>query len=197
MSPLADVLAEPVGARFFRADLHIHSYGASHDVKDANMTSAAIVQTAAREGLSIVAITDHNEISNVEAAMNAARGTTMQVIPAVELSTPQGHLLCYVPTLDSLRQFYARLSLADRGAANSRCQQSLLECLNLLSHVGGFGILAHVDSPSGFEIEAPGGSPHKADVLCHAALLGIELKHATSVISYAYGDPDADRVRLG
>lgn len=197
MSPLADVLVEPVGARFFRADLHIHSYGSSHDVKDANMTSAAVVQTAAREGLSIVAITDHNEISNVEAAMNAARGTTMKVIPAVELSTPQGHLLCYVPTLDSLRQFYARLSLADRGAANSRCQQSLLECLNLLSHVGGFGILAHVDSPSGFEIEVPGGSPHKADVLCHAALLGIELKHATSVVSYAYGDPDADRVRLG
>jgi predicted metal-dependent phosphoesterase TrpH len=66
MSALDDVLAQSTGARFLRADLHIHSYGASHDVRDAGMTSAAIVQTAVNEGLSIIAITDHNEISNVE-----------------------------------------------------------------------------------------------------------------------------------
>jgi hypothetical protein len=47
MSALDDVLAQPTGARFLRADLHIHSYGASHDVRHASMTSAAIVQTAA------------------------------------------------------------------------------------------------------------------------------------------------------
>jgi len=55
MSALDDVLAQPTGARFLRADLHIHSYGASHDVRDASMTNAAIVQTAANEGLSIIA----------------------------------------------------------------------------------------------------------------------------------------------
>jgi predicted metal-dependent phosphoesterase TrpH len=74
VSALSDILAQPIGAQFLRADLHIHSYGASHDVKDASMTSAAIIQTAAKEGLSIVAITDHNEISNVEPALEAARG---------------------------------------------------------------------------------------------------------------------------
>ena len=56
MTAVDDVLAQPIGARFFRADLHIHSYGASHDVKDATMTSAAIVRTAAQESLSIIAI---------------------------------------------------------------------------------------------------------------------------------------------
>jgi hypothetical protein len=35
MSALDDVLAQPTGARFLRADLHVHSYGASHDVRDA------------------------------------------------------------------------------------------------------------------------------------------------------------------
>jgi predicted metal-dependent phosphoesterase TrpH len=79
MAALDDVLAQPTGAHFLRADLHIHSFGGSHDVKDAGMTSAAIVQTAATEGLSILAITVHNEIVNVEAALNAANGSKVLV----------------------------------------------------------------------------------------------------------------------
>ena len=43
----------------------------------------------------------------------------------------------------------------------------------------------------------PGASPHKTDVLCHPALLGIELKHASSPISYADGDSDSERARMG
>lgn len=197
MSVLEDVLSQPTGARFFRADLHIHSFGASHDVKDSAMTAAAIVQTAAKEGLSIIAITDHNEIGNVEAAIKASKGTSVTVIPAVELSTPQGHLLCYVPALDDLRRFHGKLSIVDSGKQTSRCQQSIFECLNLLHQHNGFGILAHVDIESGYEIEVPGASPHKMDVICHAALLGIELKHATSTISYAEGDDNPDRANMG
>lgn len=197
MATIDDVIAQPTGAKFFRADLHIHSYGSSHDVKDPAMTATAIVDIAAREGLSIIAVTDHNEISSVEAALQASRNTPVLVIPGVELSTPQGHLLCYLPTLDGLRKFHGQLSIVDSGKPTSRCQQSILECLNLLVPLNGFGILAHVDAPSGFEVEVPGASPHKADVLCHPALLGIELKNSSSPISYADGDPDADRARMG
>lgn len=197
MSILDDVSSQLTGARFFRADLHIHSFGASHDVKDKAMTAAAIIQTAAKEDLRLIAITDHNEIGNVEAAINAAKGTSVTVIPAVELSTPQGHLLCYLPTLDELRRFHGKLSIADRDTQNSRCQQSILECLNLLHQHNGFGVLAHVDIDSGFEKMVPGASPHKSDVICHAVLLAIELKHATSTISYAAGDDNADRAKMG
>lgn len=197
MSALEDILAQPVGARFYRADLHIHSYRASHDVRDATMTGEAIVATAIREGLAIIAITDHNEIGNVESALQAAQNSAVYVVPGIELSTPQGHLLCYLPALDALRRLHGQLSIVDRGLGTSRCQQSILDCLNLLPALGGFGILAHVDVQSGFEIEVPGASPHKYDVLCHPALLGIELKLATSTISYAEGDPSPDRVSMG
>lgn len=197
MAVLDDVLAQPTGARFFRADLHIHSFGASHDVKDAAMTADEIVGTAARESLSIIAITDHNEINNVERAIQVSKGTSVLVIPGVELSTPQGHLLCYLPTIDALRRLHGQLDIADRGKDTSRCKHSILDCLNLLQPLNGFAILAHVDIASGFETDNPGGSPHKADVLCHPALLGIELKDATSPISYADGDPDAERARMG
>jgi energy-coupling factor transporter ATP-binding protein EcfA2/histidinol phosphatase-like PHP family hydrolase len=194
---LDQVLAQASGARFHRADLHIHSFDGSHDVRDTAMTAAAIVATAAREHLSIVAITDHNEINNVEAALQASKSSNVCVVPGIELSTPQGHLLCYLPTLEALRRLHGQLSIVDRGLPTSRCQQSILEVLNLTLALGGFGILAHVDVQSGFEIEMPGASPHKMDVLCHPALVGIELKHATSSISYADGDPDPERARMG
>lgn len=194
---LAEVLSQPAGARFFRADLHIHSFGASHDVRDSGMSGAAIVATAAQEHLSIISITDHNEIDSVEAALHAAAGLGVFVVPGIELSTPQGHLLCYLPTLQALRRFHGQLSIVDRGLQTSRCQQSILECLGLLLPLDGFAVLAHVDIQSGFEMEVSGASPHKADVLCHPALLGIELKHATSPISYSDSDADPDRARMG
>jgi predicted metal-dependent phosphoesterase TrpH len=65
MTILEQVLAQPTGARFYRADLHIHSFGGSHDVRDTTMTPSAIVSTAAREGLQVIAITDHNQIRSV------------------------------------------------------------------------------------------------------------------------------------
>ena len=191
------ILSLPAGAKFRRADLHIHSYSSSHDVVDMTMTPQNIVNTAVQEGLAIIAVTDHNEISNVEETIRAAQDLDLLVIPGVELSTPQGHLLCYLPDVDGLQRFYSRLNVVDRNTSNSRCQQSVIECLNLVSEFNGFGILAHVDIQSGYEIEVPGSSPHKFDVICHKALLGIELKHATSDIHYSNLDSDADRARMG
>lgn len=197
MPALDEILAQSSGAHFFRADLHIHSFGASHDVQDATMSGTAIVETAAREGLAIIALTDHNEIDNVELAIHASQGSSVYVVPGIELSTSQGHLLCYLPTQEALRRLHGQLSIVDRRHANSRCQQSILDCLNLLSSLDGFGVLAHVDVPSGFETENPGASPHKMDVLCHSSLLGIELKQATSHISYSEDDSDRERTRIG
>lgn len=198
MAKIDELLISSCGAQFYRADLHIHSIGASHDVTDVGMTPEAIVQTALQEGLSVIAIADHNEISSVEAALAAATGTDLLVVPAVELSTPQGHLLCYLPTLETLRQFHGRLDLGDRGTPNSHCQTAMFECLKLLADLRGFGILAHVDGGSGFESACPGGaSPHRLNIICHEALLGIELKSASSVIAYSDADPDSIRASLG
>jgi hypothetical protein len=55
MSIADDIVAVPSGARFYRADLHVHSYGASHDVKDVGISPEAIVQTAVAENLALIA----------------------------------------------------------------------------------------------------------------------------------------------
>lgn len=194
---LQNCLSITNGALFYRGDLHIHSYGASHDVRDIGMTPEAIVDTAKRENLRIIAVADHNEISNVQATVNAGITEGILVIPAVELSTPEGHLLCYFPTVDILAQFHGRLSLADRNQSTSRCSTDMLACLELTKGLGGFAILAHIDAGNGLETKFPGGSLHKTDILCHPALLGIELSRAASDVRYSPDDPESVRAHIG
>lgn len=194
---LNECISHTNGACFYRGDLHIHSFQASHDVRDPSMTPQNIVATAVKERLGIIAVADHNEISNVQATVTAGEVAGVLVIPAVELSTPEGHLLCYFPTFEALAQFHGRLDLADRGLANSRCKTAMHACLDLTEELHGFCLLAHVDGGNGFETNNPGGSPHKADILCHPALLGIELATAASQVSYALGDPESIRSHLG
>lgn len=196
MAHLPEITDLPYGAAFVRADLHIHSV-ASHDVKDPNATPEAIVAEAAKEGLKILALTDHNEISGVQKATDVMASFGVFVVPAVELSTPEGHLLCYLPDVTALGQFYAQLRIAGRGTADSRCQNAMLDCLEKLLSFNGFAALAHVDAPGGLDYEVPGGSPHKTDIICHRALLAIELKQAQSPISYSPQDPDHVRVQIG
>ena len=119
MSVIEVVAGQPVGATFYRADLHIHSFGGSHDVADNSMTPEAIVATAAAENIAIIAITDHNDIANVSRAVAVAAASGVMVIPAVELSTAQGHLLCYFPTQSKLAKFFAGLKIADAGTPTS------------------------------------------------------------------------------
>jgi len=194
---IAEALELDRGASFFRGDLHIHSIAGSHDVQDTTATPEAIVATALAQHVDVIAIADHNEISGVPAAIAAADGSSLLVVPAVELSTAHGHLLCYLPTLDALTRFHSQLTLVDRGAANSRCSNGVVDILNLVQQTGGFAILAHVDGGKGLETELPGSSPHKQDIICHPALLGIELTRADSAVSYSDLDPDAARKTLG
>jgi PHP family Zn ribbon phosphoesterase len=193
MASIPEITDLPYGAKFVRADLHIHSCVGSHDVRDTTATPEGIVSTAVREGLKIIALTDHNEITGVSEAIAAANSYEFLVVPAVELSTPEGHLLCYLPTLDALQKFYSHIDIGDRGTQNSHCRNSMLDCLNKLRTYQGFAILAHVDAPNGFETGATGASPHRLNILCHPALLGVELTSASSAIYYS--DQDADPTR--
>ncbi|TPK05683.1 histidinol-phosphatase [Mesorhizobium sp. B2-5-9] len=181
------------GASFFRADLHIHSFGASHDVVDVSATPPAIIEAAADLGLDMIALADHNEVSNVRIAVAAGLERGVLVIPAVELSTPEGHLLCYLPTADALETFFAGLSIADRRTPHCRCQTGLFQCLQLIQQAGGFAILAHVDSVGSFEEILPTFTPAKRDIIGHAALLGFEVKVADSPVLYTDKDMDPGR----
>jgi PHP family Zn ribbon phosphoesterase len=86
--------------RKFVADLHLHSV--LSPCAAVEMTPRNIIWNASKQGIDIVAITDHNSCDNVHAAMEAAKGTSVIVLPAMEVETKEEiHL---VVLFDKMRQ---------------------------------------------------------------------------------------------
>jgi histidinol phosphatase-like PHP family hydrolase len=184
------------GSKFVRADLHIHSYGedtGSFDVKDEQMTPINIVDTAIEFGLKIISITDHNEILNCKIALDYAVNKDILVIPGIEVSTTQGHLLVYFESFKSLRLFHGKLSISDD---KKRCSQGIVECLDFAKQLNGFGILAHIELDSGFEKTVVRFNAQMDDLFCHESLLALEISNKLSLDLYTDSDTNTNHKAL-
>ncbi len=62
-------------------DLHAHS-----TASDGSESPSALVEMAARQGLTSLALTDHDTLDGIEEARNAASETGIELIPGTELS---------------------------------------------------------------------------------------------------------------
>jgi len=75
-----------------RLDLHVHS----HHSPDSSLTIEAVVTTLAERGLNGFALTDHNTVDgHEELAQWQAKLPALRLVPGVEVSTREGHLLAY------------------------------------------------------------------------------------------------------
>ncbi len=78
------------------ADLHIHT--CLSPCGDLLLSPRSIVQAAAGIGLRLIAVCDHNSAENTPAALRAARGTRVTVIPGMEITTSEEvHVLTLFP----------------------------------------------------------------------------------------------------
>jgi len=68
-------------------DLHVHSNAS----KDGESSPEEILRRAEAEGLDVIAITDHDSVDGAKRAL--AIPSRVLVIPGIEVSTKQGHLL--------------------------------------------------------------------------------------------------------
>jgi ABC-type uncharacterized transport system ATPase subunit len=187
-----DILQHSCGALFRRADLHVHSFGpgGSYDVTDATMTPEAIVDTALKENLQVIAITDHNVVGNVGRAVEHAKGKPVLVVPGVELSTPQGHFLVYCPTPLQLESFVGKLDISPD---KKSCSNPIWQCLKIAEDFGGFGVCAHIDLDAGLEKAHPKFDTFKQQVFDSPNLLGLEVANAAACDWFSVADTHADR----
>ena len=190
----SEILKLENGARFWNVDLHIHSYGASADVKDVAMTPQAIVDSAIKQGLSVIAITDHNSDANVAAGVAYAQSQPgkILVLPGVEVTTAHGHLLAYFSPdeINNLSRFLAKIDLVGAmGAANTHTAKSMADVIAEAEKLGGICIAAHIDrTKTGFEMFAPGFQNWKRDIICSSGLYGIECDAVDSLKWYSDAD---------
>lgn len=184
------------GALFYKADLHIHSYGdgtGSFDVTDTSNTPQAIVEMAIAKGLKVISITDHNQFLNSLYAVNYSKDMDILVIPGIEVSTTQGHLLVYFEKTDELQQFYGKLTF---NADKSICNQGIAECLNFAKQYDGIGILAHITLDSGFEKTINRYGPQMDQIFKCSNLLGLEITDKKDTNLYTDADDKLEHKSL-
>ena len=186
------------GAHFFDADLHVHSFGGSHDVKDATMTPEAIIDEAVRLGIRVLAITDHNNDMNTEKSVTHAQKYTgtLLVLPGVEITTANGHLLVYFAPAEAenVGKLLAKIDLVGKpGDKDSHTAKSMADVIKEAERLGGISIAAHIDrTKTGFEMLAAGYPNWKRDILISPGLYGLEIDAVANLTWYSDSDSSAD-----
>jgi PHP family Zn ribbon phosphoesterase len=137
-----------------KADLHIHT-PSSVCYSDGTATPKEIVEAALAAGLDIIAITDHNSASGIEAVQKTAEGTGLYVFPGIELTTKSGHFLALfdgdtpVIEIDDFLD-YVGIEKDGRGNARTVSTDETLVILKKIHERGGLAVAAHIDRwPSG------------------------------------------------
>jgi len=195
---LEDIESVPNGATFFTADLHIHSFGGSHDVKDVELTPERIIDTAAKHRVSLIAITDHNQMTNTLRSIEYARkySGNLLVLAAVEISTANGHLLVYFSSdlIDNLAKLLYSIDLVNPETKNGHTAKSMADVIKEAERLGGLCIAAHIDRvQTGFEALASGYPNWKKDILNSSGLYGIEFDDDNHLCWYSEEDePTSD-----
>ena len=177
------------GLKSFTASLHVHT--ALSPCASAEMTPQAIIGEAIRQGIDLIAITDHNTVANVEAVQAAAEGSSVCVIAGMEVQTREDvHIVCLFGSLAQALAWQEIVfsSLPDR-LNDERLfgQQTLLnaadqvigkldrmlltstdmgvnETVRMVKTLGGLCIPAHVDRPSYSLISHLGFIPPELDL---------------------------------
>lgn len=191
---IKDIETADNGAQFYNADLHVHSFGASLDVQDKTMTVEAIIESAMKQKISIIAITDHNTDKNVEISIEYAQKYTGQllVLAGVEISTANGHLLVYFPPdkAENVRNLLAGLEIVGKfGERDSHTAMSMTNVISKVEKFGGISVAAHIDrTKTGFEMLDKGYPTWKKDIITSSGLLGIEVDNPENLIWYSSED---------
>jgi predicted metal-dependent phosphoesterase TrpH len=112
-----------------KVDLHLHS-----SASDGRFSPAEIVRKSAEAGLTVIALTDHDNVDGIAPALEAAKNFPwLKVIPGVEISTdiPQGelHMLGYFIDYTD-RELLANLERM-RNSRQKRAQGMLAKLANL------------------------------------------------------------------
>lgn len=141
-------------AKFWAVDLHVHTPGSSDAKADNYGTAADIVNAALEAGLDTIAVTDHNTAVWCDDVAQAAQGTNLIVLPGVEISTTEGHLLAIWEegtSSETIRDLLVALGIksADHGRLEIAAKSNLVHSAKKVAEYGGVAIAAHVDRPRG------------------------------------------------
>jgi predicted metal-dependent phosphoesterase TrpH len=170
-----------------RIDLHTHS--AASDGTDA---PAEVVRAAAKAGLDVVALTDHDTTSGWEQAAATARRLGVALVPGMEISCQADgvgvHLLCYLHDPDDA---------ALRAETDRTRDDRLSRARRMVERLAADVPISWDDVAAQVEDGATVGRPHLADALVARGVVGsreeafADLLHNRSPYYVRHYAPDA------
>lgn len=179
MDKVTELLRKPFGARYWRVDLHVHTPG-SRDTHESSRDRGAddVVATAMARGLEVIAVTDHNSVEWCEPVREAAGQTPLIVLPGIEISTREGHLLAVFDSdkpIGQLRELLIAIGIreADFGSLDIIADGGIDEVAQAVAEEAGVAIAAHVAAERGFFVMAPAGA-RRSDIHACEALAAFE-----------------------
>jgi energy-coupling factor transporter ATP-binding protein EcfA2 len=157
------------GAEFIKADLHLHTHG-SYDYKD-DVDAEDIVEKLEEEDIELVAVTDHDEMETYQEVRSATEGKNLEVLPGVEITTPQGserqiHMTAIFPPekseeVDSLLH---EIGIKPSDPQDAQADAKISAIAEAVVQKGGIPILAHIDEKAGADFELDRENPIKDDI---------------------------------
>ena len=156
--PLASALELPRGARFYRCALQVnpHGYrekyrGQKNEGSSAAYIDAVMAKAQAR-GIEVLAVTDHHDVSAVD-AFRARAPEGVFILPGFEVTSSEDvHILCIYPpqtSVEALRTRLHELRIQGDDTREKKSEDGFSEILRRVDENGGVSIAAHVTGSGG------------------------------------------------
>ncbi|HEB36275.1 MAG TPA: PHP domain-containing protein [Candidatus Aminicenantes bacterium] len=162
INPLSILKNVDSGARFYKVDLHIHT-PKSYDYDDKSILYESLVKRAIDSGLEMIAITDHNIGTAYEEMKEAAKNTSLIVLPGVEVTVEGVHIIGIFPQKkdsNDITYLLHNLKIKDEDMGKeetiSSIELTIPAVLKEIVNAGGVPICAHVGSTKGLTDEIRG-----------------------------------------
>ena len=154
-----DIGALPGGAVFHRCALQVNpasyagQFRGQERVEDGRPHAQAIIEKACDLHISALAITNHNDASEVSDFRDAAAGTDIRIFGGFELESSEGiHILCiYAPDTDDgqLGRYLGQFGIEDPNRSDALSDKTFTEILAMARQQGGVAIAAHATNDKG------------------------------------------------
>lgn len=143
-------MSEYAGNRWYKCDLHLHTMTSSCYLDKEN-TSQDWVQRALEQGLSAVAVTDHNDYRGISGIMEEGKKQGLAVFPGVEITCDSSkiHIVILFDTnkhAETVRDFLNRCDIdSDHIGDTEGTSLSVFEVCEIAKKRGALVIAAHID----------------------------------------------------